>query len=371
MGRALKKKLNYIPNDLVSLKDYERYAKEMMDLNSLSYVNSGAGDEITFKKNEEAFQEIYLETNTLEDLSGANTKIELFGQTYQSPIFLAPVAYQKLVDDNGEIATVQGANAMNCCMCISSFSSCTLEDISKSANVPLWFQLYIQPDMRINLELIKKAENLGYKALVITIDAPISGIRNVEQRFGFSLPNDIRAVNIINPFQSSNQYENIFDIVKNLPTWKDIEFIKNSTNLPVILKGINTVGYAHKALEIGIDGIIVSNHGGRTLDTLAPSIKILPKLAKEINGQIPILFDGGIRRGTDIIKAISLGASAVMIGRPLMYGLAIAGALGVAHTLKILKEELEIAMIFAGCKDIENIRIKLEILSSMEGQRFF
>ena len=359
----MKEKLTYIPNDLVSLKDYERYAKKIMDLNSLAYVCSGAGDEVTYRKNEESFQEIYLKANTLEDLSGANTKIELFGQTYENPIFLAPVAYQKLVDINGEIATAQASNAMNCCMCVSSFSSSTLEDISSVSSSPLWFQLYIQPELSVNLELIKKAEKLGYKALVITIDAPISGIRNVEQRFGFSLPNDVSAVNINNPFQSNNQYENVFDIVKNLPTWKDIEFIKNSTNLPVILKGITSVSYAKKALEIGVDGIVVSNHGGRTLDTLAPSIKFLPKISKVINGKIPILFDGGIRRGTDIIKAIALGADAVMIGRPIMYGLATAGALGVAHTLKILKEELEIAMIFTGCKDIESLK-KVDIINN-------
>ena len=359
----MKEKLTYIPNDLVSLKDYERYAKKIMDLNSLAYVCSGAGDEVTYRKNEESFQEIYLEANTLEDLSGANTKIELFGQTYENPIFLAPVAYQKLVDINGEIATAQASNAMNCCMCVSSFSSSTLEDISSVSSSPLWFQLYIQPEMSVNLELIKKAEKLGYKALVITIDAPISGIRNVEQRFGFSLPNDVSAVNINNPFQSNNQYENVFDIVKNLPTWKDIEFIKNSTNLPVILKGITSVSYAKKALEIGVDGIVVSNHGGRTLDTLAPSIKVLPKISKVINGKIPILFDGGIRRGTDIIKAIALGADAVMIGRPIMYGLATAGALGVAHTLKILQEELEVSMIFTGCKNIDEIK-KLKLFDN-------
>lgn len=356
----MKEKLTFIPNDLVSLKDYERYAKERMSINSLAYVCSGAGDEITFKRNEEAFQEIYLEANTLEDLSELNTKIELFGQTYDSPIMLAPVAYQKLVDTNGEISTAQAANATNTCMCVSSFSSCTLEDISKSTNSPLWFQLYIQPDMKTNLELIQKAENLGFKALVITIDAPISGIRNVEQRYGFSLPENISAVNINNPIQTINNFENILEMAKILPTWKDIEFIKKNSKLPVILKGITSTTYAKKAIELGIDGIIVSNHGGRTLDTLPPTIEILPKIAQIIDGKIPILFDGGIKRGTDIIKAIALGASAVLIGRPIMYGLATAGALGVAHTLKILKEELEVSMIFTGCKDIKSVK-KLNI----------
>ena len=354
----MKEKLSFIPKDLVSLKDYERYAKEMMDLNSWAYVCSGAGDEITYKKNEEAFKNIFLETATLEDLKGANTKIELFGQEYNSPIFLAPVAYQKLVDKNGEISTVLGANAMNVSMCVSSFSSSTLEDISSYATSPLWFQLYIQPDMNINLELIKKAQNLGYKALVITIDAPISGIRNTEQRAGFFLPEGINAINIenLNPLQTTNNFENILDITSILPTWKDIEFIKKNTKLPVILKGITSVTYAKKAIELGIDGIIVSNHGGRTIDTLPSTIELLPKIAKAVENKIPILLDGGIRRGTDIIKAIALGASAVMIGRPIMYGLATAGALGVAHTLKILKEELEVSMIFTGCKDIETIK---------------
>lgn len=143
----MKKKLSYIPNDLVSLKDYERYAKEMMNKNSLAYLCSGAEDEITYKRNEEAFKNIYLETSTLEDLKGANTKIELFGQAYETPIFVSPVAYQKLFDENGEITTVIGANAMNISMCVSSFSSSTLEEISSYANNPLWFQLYIQPNM--------------------------------------------------------------------------------------------------------------------------------------------------------------------------------------------------------------------------------
>lgn len=361
----MSEKLNFIPNDLVSLKDYERYAKERMDLNSLAYVCSGAGDEVTFRRNEEAFSNIFLETNTLEDLKGANTKLELFGETYETPIFLAPVAYQKLVDTNGEISTAQACNAMNSCMCVSSFSSCTLEDISNTTSSPLWFQLYIQPDMKINLELIRKAENLGFKVLVITIDAPISGLRNTEQKAGFYLPQSVSAINIenLNPIQMTNNFENILDITKILPTWKDIEFIKKNTKLPVILKGITSVSYAQKAIELGIDGIVVSNHGGRTLDSMPSSIEILPKIAKVVAGKIPILFDGGIKRGTDVIKAIALGASAVMIGRPIMYGLATAGALGVAHTLKILKEELEVSMIFTGCKSIEEIK-KLELTNN-------
>lgn len=358
----IKEKLTYIPNDLVSLKDYERYAKERLDLNSLAYIDSGAGDEITYKRNESAFRDIFLKTKTLEEFENANTNIELFGQTYSAPIFIAPVAYQKLVDVNGENSTAQGADAMNVCMCVSSFSSTKLEDISKNSNSPLWFQLYIQPDMSINLELIAKAKKLGFKAIVITIDAPISGIRNVEQRANFRLPDGIEAINIKNQNlnQTTNHFENIFEMAKILPTWKDIEYIKKHTDLPIILKGITSVDYAKKAIELGIDAIVVSNHGGRTIDTLPSTIEVLPAISKFVNKKIPILVDGGIRRGTDILKCIALGADAVMIGRPIIYGLATAGALGVAHVLKILKEELEVSMVFTGCKNIQEVKeIKL------------
>jgi len=356
--------LDYIPNDIVALEDYERYAKKIMDKNSLSYVTSGAADEITMRKNCQDFNQIFLEGKPLENLKGAHTKISLFNKEYDSPIMLAPVAYQKLVDSVGEINTIRAANALNSCMIVSSFASSTIEEISQNATAPLWFQLYMQEDMSANLELIKKAENLDYEALVITIDAPIAGIRNKEQRTGFHLPKDISAVNIKKiPISQENNLEGVLSVCNNLPTWDDIEYIKKNTKLPVILKGITSIAYAEKALHLNIDGIIVSNHGGRTLDTLPSTIEILPKISKAVDKKMKVFLDGGIRRGSDILKAIALGADAVMIGRPIMYGLATAGALGVAHTLKILQEELEASMVFTGCKDIEKIK-KLNIINN-------
>lgn len=357
--KILKPKLDFIPNELVNLKDYEDFAKERVDENAWAYISGYAADEITANANKKAFENISLLGRSLEDVKGGHTRLNLFGQDYDNPIILAPVAYQKLAHDLGEVASAQASEAMGSCMVVSGFASSTLEEISTYSD-NLWFQLYMQYDMQDNLFLIKKAEDLGYKALIITIDAPISGIRNKEQKAGFYLPNGIEAVNIKGMNQSNIEITDnqsiIFDgIMANSPTWKDIEFIRKNTKLPLILKGITNPSYAKKAIEIGIDGIVVSNHGGRVLDTLVSTMDILPKIVEIVDERIPILIDGGITRGTDILKALAFGASAVMIGKPIMYGLAVAGALGVAHSLKILKDELEIAMALTGCKTLKDI----------------
>lgn len=357
---TIEPKLDYIPNEIVCVDDYENFAKSRVDNNTWAYISSASSDEITYRANKKAFDKLYLQGRSLEDVKGGNTKLNLFGQEYAHPIFIAPVAYQKLVHDDGEIASAQAANAMEACMIASGFSSTSLEEICSSSDSPLWFQLYMQINMHDNLSLIKKAEKLGYKAIVITIDAPIAGIRNKEQKAGFSLPSHIEAVNLRGMEQPNIELKegqsSVFDGVMSCsPTWSDIEYIKANTKLPVILKGITSPAYAKKALELGLDGIIVSNHGGRTLDTLAPTMEILPKIAEAVDGKIPILLDGGIRRGTDILKALACGASAVLVGRPIMFALATSGALGVAHILKILRDELEISMALTGCKTLDKI----------------
>jgi 4-hydroxymandelate oxidase len=358
-NKFLEPKLDFIPKELVSLKDYEIFAKTRVNDNAWAYISGFAADEITANKNKKSFENISLLGRSLEDVKGGNTKLNLFGQEFDNPIILAPVAYQKLAHDLGEIATAQASKVMGSCMVVSGFSSTSIEEISHYAD-NLWFQLYMQYNMKDNLSLIKKAEDLNYKALVITIDAPISGVRNKEQKAGFYLPNGIEAVNIKGCKQANMEIKNnqsmVFDgIMASSPTWKDIEFIRKYTKLPLILKGITHPSYAKKAIEIGVDGIVVSNHGGRVLDTLVTTMDILPKIVEVVDNKIPIILDGGITRGTDILKALALGASAVMIGKPIMYALATAGALGVAHSLKILKDELEIAMALTGCKTLKDI----------------
>ncbi|MFA6739940.1 MAG: alpha-hydroxy acid oxidase [Arcobacteraceae bacterium] len=358
-NRVLEPKLDFIPQELVCLKDYENFAKSRLDDNVWAYISGFAADEITANANKKAFENISLLGRSLEEVKGGHTKLNLFGQEYDNPIIIAPVAYQKLAHDLGEIATAQASKAMGSCMVVSGFSSTTLEEISNYAD-NLWFQLYLQYDMKDNLSLIKKAEDLNYKALVITIDAPISGVRNKEQKAGFYLPDGIEAVNIKGFKQANIEIKDnqsmVFDgIMVTSPTWKDIEFIRKNTKLPLILKGITHPAYAKKAMEIGVNGIVVSNHGGRVLDTLVSTMQILPKIVEVVDNKIPIIIDGGITRGTDILKALAYGASAVMIGKPIMYALATAGALGVAHSLKILKDEFEVAMALTGCKTLKDI----------------
>ncbi len=352
----LEEKLKYIPKNVVCVEDYESLAKTRVDENAWIYLHSGAGDEISLKNNKKSYEKISLLGSTLEDFKDANTKLTLFNQEYNSPIFASPIAYQKLFFPNGEISTAQACYAMDKCMVVSGFSSTSLEEIREYSD-NLWFQLYMQYDMNDNLYLINKAKNLGYKALVITIDAPISGLRNKEQKYGFYLPKGVEALNIKNMKKPDmeNSDSLAFSLASFSPSWKDIEFIRKSTDMPIILKGITNPSYAKKALDLGIDGIVVSNHGGRTLDSLVTPLDILPQITKVIDKKIPIFIDGGITRGTDILKALALGASAVFVGKALIYALCSSGALGVAHALKILQEELEIAMVLTGCKNLAEI----------------
>jgi 4-hydroxymandelate oxidase len=226
----------------------------------------------------------------------------------------------------------------------------------------LWFQLYIQPDRGFTRELVQRAQSAGYQALVVTVDAPVNGLRNREQRAGFVLPADIEAVNLRGmrsaPPPSGEAGGNVLlggPLLAAAPTWNDIDWLRSLTSLPVLLKGITTAEDAKRAVDAGVAGIVVSNHGGRTLDTLPSTISMLPEIAAAVGGRLPLLFDGGIRRGSDVFKALALGANAVLIGRPYVYGLAVAGALGVSHVIHILRAELELTMALTGCRDLRDI----------------
>jgi 4-hydroxymandelate oxidase len=354
--------LDQIPSEIAAVADYESYARERMTPSAWAYISGGAADELTLAENAAAFQRLRLRPRVLADLAGASTQVKLFGHTFDYPIMLAPIAYQKLAHPQGELATVLGASAMRAGLVVSTQASTTLEDITATAQSPLWFQLYIQPDRSFTQSLLHRAEAAGCQAIVLTVDAPVNGVRNRERRAGFALPAGIEAVNLRGMNVRPNTIHaaaggGLFggSLLAGAPTWKDLEWLTGLTDLPVLAKGIMTPEDGLKALDCGAAGIIVSNHGGRTLDTLPASIDALAEVAQAIAGRAPILLDGGIRRGTDVFKALALGASATLIGRPYLYGLAAAGATGVAHVLHMLRTELEIAMTLTGRPTLKDI----------------
>ncbi len=354
--------LDRIPNDIASVADYETYARDRLSPQAWAYFSGGSADEHSLRDNLNAYSRLRLRSRVLADLSGAHTQLELLGHTLPHPYLLAPVAHQKLAHADGELATVLGAGAVDATMVVSTLASVSLETLAQASHAPLWFQLYIQPDRDFTVQLVRRAEASGYSALVVTVDAPVNGVRNREQRSGFSLPATVSAVNLAGMRQPVATPPKagagpLFGsgLLHSAPSWKNLEWLISLSRLPVLVKGLLTPEDALRAQDAGAAGIIVSNHGGRTLDTLPATIDALPAIAKVLNGQLPILLDGGIRRGTDAFKALALGASAILIGRPYLYGLAAAGAPGVAHVLQILRSELEVCMALTGCPTLADI----------------
>lgn len=355
-----------IPPGTVNLADYERHAQARMDANAWAYFSGGAGDEITLRANASAWQQIELAPRVLRPLAHGNTQMQLLGQRLAHPLLAAPMAFQCLAQESGEIGMAYACAAMGAGMVVSTQASQPLDAIADSylqdaAHGPLWFQLYLQHDRAFNIDLLRRAEAAGYQALVVTVDAPTSGVRDRERRAQFRLPAGIGPVNMVGlPAAESVQLtpadSPLFDdLLRHAPTWDDIAWLRNQTTLPILLKGITHPLDAQQAVELGANGIICSNHGGRTLDTMPATARLLPGVVAAVGGAVPVLVDGGIRRGTDVFKALALGASAVLVGRPLVYGLATAGAAGVAHVIRLLRDELEAAMALTGCRSIADI----------------
>ncbi|KGJ10135.1 alpha-hydroxy-acid oxidizing protein (plasmid) [Paracoccus versutus] len=349
-----------IPADVVALCDYERHAAERMPAPLRAYVDGAGADGLTAQANLAAWQAIRLQGRVLADLRGADTGLRLLGLDLPHPLILAPVAFHGLAHAEAEHATALGAAATGSLMVVSTQSGLPLEDIAARAQGPLWFQLYMQPERGDTLSLVRRAEAAGCRALVVSVDAPVNGLRNMEQRAGFRLPEGIRAVNLdgMRPPQIRSEpgrAATFLGLMDAAPRWEDIAWLKSQTRLPLLLKGIMSAHDAERAVAVGVDGVIVSNHGGRALDTLPATAEALPVVARQVAGRIPVLCDGGIRRGTDALKALALGASAVLVGRPQIHALAVGGAAGVAHMLTILRAELEVAMALTGRRDLAGI----------------
>lgn len=361
-----------IPSDIVCCHDYKRYAKQILPTKSWHYIAGGSGDELTLLANNNVFNNIGLQQMLLPNIDNVDTSITLNAECHQNPILVAPIAYQKLAHQDGELAMIQATNAQDISMVLSTLSSTPLEQVAQyKSNQPLWFQLYIQPEKKHTFDLIQRAEQSGYTSLVITLDAPINGLRNREQRHQFKLPEHIKAQNLQPYLQPStqevatqqpvsglsSQQITLSQLLSQAPRWSDIAEIIKETRLPVYLKGVLTVNDALQAKALGAAGIIVSNHGGRILDGVPTSIEMLPLIRQAVGKDMVILCDSGIRRGSDVFKAIALGANSVLLGRPVIYALATAGAMGVAHCLRLLKDELQLTMALTGCGNINDITL--------------
>ncbi|GAB3956576.1 alpha-hydroxy acid oxidase [Spirosoma harenae] len=331
-------------SDIVNVFDVEPKAACTMSKLAYEYVASGAADECTLRWNRQAFDAIKLNPTVLPNFTKPDLGISLFGSELPYPILIAPTAYHRIMHPEGELATARGASAASATYVVSSFMTTPLEEIAQVATQPLWLQLYVRDDREFTRDLVQKAEALGCRAICVTVDTPVGGVRNREQRINFGLPEGIHAPYMIAPGPQQKPL-----------TWADIAWLQSLVKIPVLVKGILNPDDAEQAIQTGVSGIIVSNHGGRNLDTVPATIEVLPYIAERVNKRVPLLLDGGIRRGTDVLKAIALGAEAVLIGKPICFGLACGGADGVAKVLTILRDELEQAMILTGRGTIASI----------------
>jgi 4-hydroxymandelate oxidase len=343
-----------------NLDEFEPLAKALLSDMAYAYVAGAAADELSRKRNRAAFDEILLKPRVLVDVSQLDTRIELLGQTLDFPILLAPTAYHCLVHPEGERATARGAGAAGAILVVSTAATTAIEEIAKAATGPLWFQLYVNPDRGFTRDLVMRATTARCRALCLTVDSPVFGVRDRETRTRFHLPSGLVAPHLP---RGSGTHGAPHSSVGGVPspladaslTWKDVSWLCSLAKVPVLLKGILTAEDARLAIDHGAAGIIVSNHGGRNLDTLPATIEALPGVAQAVEGRVPLLLDGGIRRGTDVVKALALGAQAVLIGRPYVWGLAAGGAAGVTQVVRLLHDELRAAMALCGLPTIQSI----------------
>jgi 4-hydroxymandelate oxidase len=349
--------------DALNLHDLEALARERLSQPVCGYYASGAWDEATLRDNAAAFERIKVHYRVLVDVSRRDLSTSVLGQRIAFPVLVAPTAFHKLAHPDGELATVRAAGRAGTIMVLSSLSTTLVEEVLAAAGGPVWFQLYINRDRGFTRDLVARVTAAGCQALVVTVDTPEWGRRERDVRNAFHLPPGLAAVNLLpsNPRgevigQSGKGMGQAFGwMLDPSLTWADIEWLRSIATVPVILKGICRADDAKAAVGSGADAIVVSNHGGRQMDTAPATVDVLPACANAVSGRVPVLLDGGIRRGLDVLKALALGATAVQVGRPVLWGLATAGQEGVEHALGILRQELDLAMALAGCPDVQSI----------------
>jgi 4-hydroxymandelate oxidase len=330
----------------VNVLEFEPLARQRLSLKTWDYLSQGAADEITLRRNREAFDAVRLKPRVLVDVTRIDTRLELFGQRLDFPILLAPTGAQGLFHPGADAETARGAHAAGATMVVSSSAITRIEDIARAAPTRLWFQLYVDRDRAITRDRIQRAEAAGCTVLCITVDSPVSPMRDREKRW--------------NPPPSTGQPAGprpwVSPTRNAAPlTWETVAWIRSFARTPILLKGILAPEDARRAADEGLAGVIVSNHGARNLDTTPATIEALPAVAAAVHGRLPLLLDGGVRRGTDVVKALALGARAVLIGRPYLWGLTVDGAAGVQRVIEILRAELETAMALCGVPSLSKI----------------
>src|SRR5262249_6244456 len=345
---------------VADLMKFEALARPRLSQMAYDYVRSGGGDEITMRENRLAFELMRLAPNVLVDVFRLDTRVPLFGSELEHPILLAPVAYHRLYHREGEVATARGADAAGAAYVISTFTTTAIDQIAKNTQQPIWFQLYVQRDRGFTREMVQRAVASGCKAVCLTVDTPVLGCRYGQ--LSFALPKGMECAHLRglkvesaifgHKTQRGGIYEPLFDPSFN---WRDVEWLRSVAGVPVILKGVLAPEDGKRAVEHGADGVIVSNHGGRNLDTVPATIDALPRVVDAVAGRIPVMLDSGVRRGTDVLAALARGAEAVLIGRAYVYGLALAGAKGVERVINILRDEFQRAMALTGRRSIKEI----------------
>ncbi len=349
--------------DAVNLAELEQLARARLPQMAWDYYASGADDEACVRRNREAFSEISLHYRVLVDVARRELATTVLGQRVAMPVLVAPTAFHRLAHEDGELASVRGAGDAGTIFVLSTLSTTAVEEVVAAAAGPVWFQLYVYKDRGATEALVARVEAAGCRALVLTVDAPLLGRRERDVKNRFALPAGLEIANlhaagyahVPEARGDSGLAAYVADLLDPALTWDAIGWLRSITKLPVLVKGIVRADDARRAVAAGAAGVVVSNHGGRQLDAAPATIEVLARIADAVAGGTEILLDGGVRRGTDIVKALALGARAVLVGRPVLWGLAAGGRPGVAAALAMLHRELDLAMALCGCPDIASI----------------
>jgi 4-hydroxymandelate oxidase len=347
----------------LNLMELEALARARLPQMTWDYYSSGSDDEIALRNNVSAYAEIELHYRVLVDVAQRSLETTVLGQRVAMPILVAPTAFHKLAHKDGELASVRGAGDAGTTFILSTLSNTRVEDVVAAATGPVWFQLYVYKDRGATEALVRRVEAAGARALVLTVDAPYLGRRERDVRNRFALPSHLGIENLHaagyarmpGAAGDSGLAAYVADLLDPSLTWSALEWLRSLTKLPILVKGIVRADDARRAIDHGCAGVVVSTHGGRQLDASPATIRVLPRIVDAVAGRGEVFVDGGVRRGADVIKALALGARAVLVGRPVLWGLAADGREGVATALAILRRELDLAMALCGCPDIASI----------------